>query len=162
MRRVDRLLLANTKFLQGVALVQATAGFVDMVAAYPALEKLFGDSTSAAFDPRYQCQHEPLFSDRALDRLINALTAAQLDVLAGPVGVDTMNSLTDDIRYVVPRRSTPSRERMTVASTRDVVRAALCVALMMAVNAAMNSVVRTRAAGAKPKKAVSKRKRRTP
>lgn len=144
MHRPERLLKENGACHRGLAKSQASSGSVDMLAAYPALASLFNDATSTAYDPRYRCQHEPLFDDKALDRLIGALIDAQRNVLFSSLGLETMNALLRDIGSVVPTYGVPSRERMVAAAGRDVVRTALCVALMSAVNVTMNSVVATR------------------
>lgn len=152
MHRLERLLKENTFYHRGLAKAQMSSGSVDMLAAYPSMVVLFNDATSTAYDARYRCQHEPLFDDAALDRLIGALIDAQRSVLFSTLGLETMNALLGEIRRVVPTYGTASRERMVAAAGRDVVRTALCVALMSAVNVSMNSVVSTRSPAPKVQK----------
>jgi hypothetical protein len=143
--RLDNLANRHRRFHQQASGVIAADGVaLDIVPVLPALLELHRQSLSSIHDPRYNCQHRPVIDGQAMRELVDALLAAQLGVIEGEVGRRISAHLVAFATEVMGVHPKPQKERSRRSARRDVVRTAVCAAIVEAMDATLNAVIADR------------------
>jgi hypothetical protein len=125
---------------------------LDGISLIDSIRSLHRESLSAGYDERYKCQHRPFFTPTQTRDLIDELIQAQLLVFQSERGRESIEALMASAEKAMGRHFKPSKERERSAARRDVVRTAVCHAVVEAADAVLNAVfadrisVRARAA----------------
>lgn len=114
---------------------------LDAIGLIDAIRSLNRESLSAGYDVRYQCQHQPFFSSAQARDLVDALIQAQLTVLQSESGLQTITALMASAEKAMGRHPRANKERERSAARRDVVRTAVCHAVVEAADAVLNALL---------------------
>ncbi|PZR92430.1 MAG: hypothetical protein DI537_13645 [Stutzerimonas stutzeri] len=142
MQRLERIAKEHRQFYIGIAnfMIAQNGASVESLLLIPSLQKLQNDSLSTAWDSRRRCQHYPFFDAAAINPLVDTLCAAILSVLESDVGQSVTNELLASAEQAMGPHRQAKRERSRKAARRDVVRTAVCIALLDATDAALNAI----------------------
>ena len=142
MQRLERIAEEHRQFYIGIAnfMVAQNGASVESLLLIPSLQKLQNDSLSTAFDSRRGCQHHPFFDAAAIAPLADALCAANLSILQDDVGRSVATELLASAEHAMGPHRQAKRERSRKSARRDVVRTAICMALLDATDATLNAI----------------------
>ncbi|WP_324131958.1 hypothetical protein [Bosea sp. (in: a-proteobacteria)] len=139
---LDNLVNRHRRFHQQASgMIAANGVALDIVPVLPTLLELHRQSLSSIHDPRYNCQHRPVIDEHAMRELVDSLLAAQLGVIEGEVGRRISTHLLDFATEVMGLHHKPQKERSRQSARRDVVRTAVCAAIVDAMDATLNAVI---------------------
>ncbi len=144
--RLERLANKHRSLHAGAAAFIASNNYqpLDAISLIPTIKELHGESLSADYDIRYKCQHRPFFTARMIRELVDLLVKAHLDVLQSEVGLRTISTLMNSAEKAMGRHPRENKERSRSAARRDVVRTAVCSAVIEAADATLNALLADR------------------